>query len=96
MSRDGEGSDDIAHCDSEAELRDDGHHTLSRVRDVLKEHQSKTGIPRAPNPEALMKHAKKLNGWNEPINNVDEVRNVQPFCFQLTSHYVRSLCLYSG
>ena len=96
MSRNGEGLDDIAYPDSEVESGDDGHHTLPGVRDVLKEHQSKTGIPRAPNPEALMKHAKKLNGWYEPINNVDEVRNVQPFCFQLASHYVRSLCLYSG
>ena len=79
MSRNGEGLDDIAHPDSEAESGDDGHHTLPGVRDVLKEHQFKAGAPRAPHPEALMKHAKKLNGWNERMNSVDEVRNVQPF-----------------
>ena len=79
MPRNGEGFDDIAHHDSEAESGDDGHHALSRVRDVLKEHQSKTGVPRAPNPEALVKHAKKLNGWNDLMNNVDEETNVQPF-----------------
>ena len=76
MSRNGEGVDSIAHRDSEAESGDDGYHALPSVRDVLKEHQLKAGVPRAPHPEALMKHAKKLIGWNEPINSVDEVRNV--------------------
>ena len=77
MFRNGEGSDDIALPDSEAELGDDGHHTLPRVRDVLREHQSKTGFPKAPDPDALVKHAKKLNGQDGPVSSADEEINVQ-------------------
>ena len=73
MSQNEEFSDDIAHPDSEADLEDDGHRTLSRVRDVLEVHQSKAGVPRAPNPDALMKHAKKLNG---PVSHADGGVNV--------------------
>ena len=76
VPRNGEEFDDIAHPGDEAELGDDGHRVLPGVQDVLREHQFKTGVPRAPHPEALMKHAKKLDGWNEPVNSVDEVRNV--------------------
>ena len=79
MPRNEGGSDDIAHPSSEAESGDDGHCTLPRVWDVLKEHQSKTGVPRAPDPDALVKHAKKLNGWNGPVGGADEDINVQPF-----------------
>ena len=77
MPRNEEGSDDIAHPDSEAELVDDGHRVLPGVRDVLREHQSKTGVPKAPNPDALVKHAKKLNGWVGPVSSADEEVNVQ-------------------
>ena len=73
MSQNEERSDDIACPDSEAGSGDDGHRTLSGVRDVLEEHQSKAGVPRAPNPDALMKHAKKLNG---PVSGADEGMNV--------------------
>ena len=82
--RDEEGFDDIAHCDGEAESGDDGHHALPNIRDVLQEHQSKTGVPRPPHPEALMRHAKVLGGWNGLMDNVDEVRNVQPFLFSVS------------
>ena len=73
MSQYEERSDDIARPDSEADSKDDGHHALPGVRDVLKEHQSKAGVPKAPSPDALMKHAKKLNG---PVSGVDEEMNV--------------------
>ena len=76
MSHNEEGSDDIAHPDSEAELVDDGHRVLPGVRDVLREHQSKTGVPKAPNPDALVKHAKKLNGRGAPVSGADEEINV--------------------
>ena len=76
MSRNEEGSDDIAHPDSEI-LVDDGHHVLSGVQDVLRQHQYKTGIPKAPNPDALVKHAKKLNGQDGPVSSADEEINVQ-------------------
>ena len=77
MFRNEEGSDDIAHPDSEAELGDDGHRTLPGVRDVLREHQSKTGFPKAPDPDALVKHAKKLNGWDGVVSGADKEINVQ-------------------
>ena len=76
MFRNEEGSDDIANPNSEAESGDDRHRTLSRVRDVLREHQSKTGVPKAPNPDALVKHAKKLNGRGAPVSGADEEINV--------------------
>ena len=73
------GSDNITCPSSEAESGDDDHCTLPGVWDVLKEHQSKTGFPRAPNPDALVKHAKKLNSWKGLRNGADEDINVQPF-----------------
>ena len=77
MPRNEEGSDDVPHPDSEAELGDDGHRALPRVQDVLREHQSKTGIPKAPDPDALVKHAKKLNhGWDGSVSGAHEI-NVQ-------------------
>ena len=79
MPRNEEGSDDIGHPDSEAEIGDDGHRFLPGVRDVLREHQSKAGVPKAPNPDALVKHAKKLNGWGGPVNVADEEVNVRSF-----------------
>ena len=77
MPQNKEGFDDIAHPGSEAESGDDGYRALSRVRDVLREHQFKTGIPKAPNPDALVKHAKKLNGQDGSASGADEI-NVQP------------------
>ena len=77
MSRNEElGSDDIAHPDSEISV-DDGHRVLSGVQDVLRQHQYKTGVPKAPNPDALVKHAKKLNGQDGSASGADEI-NVQP------------------
>ena len=77
MPRNEEGSDDIDHPDSGAEIGDDGHRFLPGVRDVLREHQSKAGVPKAPNPDALVKHAKKLNGRDGVVSGVDEEINVQ-------------------
>ena len=79
MLQNEEDSNDIAYSDSEAELGNDGHHALPGVRDVLREHQSKAGVPKAPNPDALVKHAKKLNGWGGPVNVADEEVNVRSF-----------------
>ena len=79
MPRNEEGSDDIGHPDSEAEIGDDGHRFLPGVRDVLRVQQSKAGVPKAPNPDALVKHAKKLNGWGGPVNGADEEVNVRSF-----------------
>ena len=76
MPRNEEGSDDIGHPDSEAEIGDDGHRFLPGVRDVLREHQSKAGVPKAPNPDALVKHAKKLNGRDGSVSGAHEI-NVQ-------------------
>ena len=83
MLRNEEGSGIIGRPDSEAEIGDDGHRFLPGVRDVLREHQSKAGVPKAPNPDALVKHAKKLNGWGGPVNGADEEVNVRSFCFQM-------------
>ena len=80
MPRNGEGFDDIAHPGSEAESGDDGYRALSRVRDVLREHQFKTGIPKAPNPHALMKHAKKLNGQDGSASGADEINVRKNLC----------------
>ena len=79
MPRNEEGSDDIDHPDSGAEIGDDGHRFLPGVRDVLREHQSKAGVPKAPNPDTLVKHAKKLNGWGGLVSGADEEVNVRSF-----------------
>ena len=55
-----EALDGMVHLESEAGLEDDRRHTLAGVRDVLNEYQSKSGGPRAPNPDTLAKYARKL------------------------------------
>ena len=89
MFRNEEGSNDIARPDSEAESEDDGHRTLPRVQDVLREHQSKTGSLKAPNPDVLVKHAKKLNGQDGLVSGADAEINVQSSLLSISkSSYV--------
>ena len=72
ITGDEEALDGIVHLESEAGLEDDRRRALSGVRDVLDEFQSKSGGPRAPNPDMLVKYAKKLK-TRSGLSDVDEV-----------------------
>ena len=67
-----EALDGMVHLESEAGLEDDGCCALSGVRDVLDEYQSKSGGPRAPDPDTLAKYARKLK-TQSGLSDVDEV-----------------------
>ena len=88
--------DGMISSESEANMDDEGR-ALSGVRDVLDEHQSKSGGSRAPDPDFLAEYARKLK-VRSGLTHVDEEVRVcrdSAFSWKTPIHFI-SLLSYSG
>ena len=91
------GEEDLAGMipsESEANLDDKGHRALSGVHDVLDEHQSRSGSSRAPDPNFLVKYARKLK-TRSGSPHVDEASVCLASAFSWKTLFI-ALLSYSG